>query len=149
MSVHSRPFSIGNHVNNFVRGHDHTIPGVDLPVGFLVDQTDQGVLWDPASGAYAYSYAADTQTFEAYDSSYPVKWLDFNGKWGDDALQGGPELFGQAKYTGGPNGPKFKNLQRDKVCPSSPCIVLPFKTWDAESTRSASASASASATPSA
>ncbi|KAL4757436.1 uncharacterized protein BDW70DRAFT_153354 [Aspergillus foveolatus] len=96
-------------------GHDHTIPGLNLPAGFLVDQTNQGVLWDPALGAYAYAYVPATQTFEPYDPSFPVNWLDFNGRWGDDALQGGPELFGQAKYVGGPNGPKFKNIQREQT----------------------------------
>ncbi|KAL2860283.1 hypothetical protein BJX68DRAFT_224825 [Aspergillus pseudodeflectus] len=114
-------------------GHDHTIPGVNLPIGFLVDQTDQGTLWDPILGAYAYSYASDTQTFEPYDPSYPVNWLDFNGRWGDDALQGGPELFGQAMYVGGPTGPRFKNLDREDVCPSDPCVVLPFRIWSVES----------------
>ncbi|KAL2868414.1 uncharacterized protein BJX67DRAFT_380203 [Aspergillus lucknowensis] len=112
--------------------HDHTIPGVNLPAGFLVDQTDQGTLWDPILGAYAYSYVSDTQSFEPYDPSYPVNWLNFNGHWGDDALQGGPELFGQAKYVGGPNGPKFKNLDRENVCPSDPCIILPFRVWKVE-----------------
>ncbi|KAI9374113.1 hypothetical protein BJX61DRAFT_532672 [Aspergillus egyptiacus] len=111
-------------------GHDHAIPGINLPVGFLVDQTDKGTLWDPVLDAYAYSYQPATQTFEPYDPSYPVNWLNFNGRWGDDALQGGPELFGQAKYVGGPNGPKFKNLQREQVCPSTPCVVLPFRVWN-------------------
>lgn len=116
-----------------ISGHDHTIPGLNLPTGLLVDQTDQGTLWDPAAGAFAYSYAPATGSFEPYDSSYPVNWLNFNGRWGDDELQGGPELFGQAKYVGGPNGPKFKKLERGEVCPSSPCIVLSFRTWDVES----------------
>ncbi|KAL4975157.1 hypothetical protein BDW66DRAFT_74064 [Aspergillus desertorum] len=126
-------------------GHDHTIPGLNLPAGFLVDQTNQGVLWDPALGAYAYVYVPATQTFEPYDPSHPVNWLNFNGRWGDDALQGGPELFGQAKYVAGPNGPKFKNIQREEVCPSSPCIILPFRTWSAESPGAASLSPAFSA----
>ncbi|KAL5049910.1 hypothetical protein BDW71DRAFT_194907 [Aspergillus fruticulosus] len=126
-------------------GHDHTIPGLNLPAGFLVDQTNQGVLWDPALGAYAYGYVPATQTFEPYDPSYPVNWLDFNGRWGDDALQGGPELFGQAKYVAGPNGPKFKNIQREEVCPSSPCIILPFRIWSVESPEAASAPPAVSA----
>ncbi|KAL4884744.1 hypothetical protein BJY04DRAFT_170026 [Aspergillus karnatakaensis] len=117
-------------------GHDHTIPGLNLPGGFLVDETDQGTLWDPVLGAYAYNYIAATQTFEPYDSSYPVNWLNFNGRWGDDALQGGPELFGQKKYVGGPNGPKFKSLEREKVCPSDPCVVLPFVIWSVETEES-------------
>lgn len=56
-----------------------------------------------------------------------MNWLYFEGRWGDDALPGGPEFFGQAKWTGGPTGPKFKSLVREKVCPSSPCVVLPFR----------------------
>ncbi|KAL4997682.1 hypothetical protein BDV10DRAFT_195023 [Aspergillus recurvatus] len=126
-------------------GHDHTIPGLNLPAGFLVDQTNQGVLWDPVLGAYVYGYVPATQTFEPYDLSYPVNWLNFNGRWGDDTLQGGPELFGQAKYVAGPNGPKFKNIQREEVCPRSPCIILPFRTWSLESPEAASASPAVSA----
>ncbi|KAL4873615.1 hypothetical protein BDV12DRAFT_182383 [Aspergillus spectabilis] len=120
-------------------GHDHTIPGLNLPGGFLVDQTNQGTLWDPVLGAYAYSYAAATRKFEPYDPSYPVNWLDFNGRWGDDALRGGPELFGQAKYVAGPNGPKFKKLEREQVCPGEPCVVLPFVIWSVESEESSAA----------
>ncbi|KAL2831160.1 hypothetical protein BDW59DRAFT_7586 [Aspergillus cavernicola] len=124
----------GTHaVYSIASGHDHTIPGLNLPGGILVDQTDRGTLWDPALGAYTYSYARATQTFEPYDPSYPVNWLNFNGRWGDDALQGGPELFGQAKYVGGPNGPKFKNIERSRVCPSNPCVVLLFRVWTVES----------------
>lgn len=111
------------------RNHDHAIPHLNLPVGFVVDHTDRGKLWDPTLSAYAYSYDANSRTFLPYDPSYPVNWLNYNGQWGDDALPGGPELFGQAKYTAGPNGPKFKKLLREKVCPSDPCTVLPFRIW--------------------
>ncbi|KAE8328542.1 hypothetical protein BDV39DRAFT_192116 [Aspergillus sergii] len=121
----------GTHANYAISGkHDHTIPGFNLPDGLIVDQTDSGTLWDPILSAYVYSYDASEETFQAYDSGYPVNWLNFNGQWGDDALPGGPELFGQKKYVAGPNGPKFKKLVRDKVCPSSPCVVLPFRIWE-------------------
>lgn len=112
------------------RTHDHTIPGLDLPTGLLVDVTNDGVLWDPTLNAYAYSYDAATATFDPYDASFPVSWLSFNGHWGDDALPGGPELFGLAKYTAGPVGPQFKGLVREEVCPSKPCVVWPFRTLD-------------------
>ncbi|RAL12164.1 uncharacterized protein BO97DRAFT_470394 [Aspergillus homomorphus CBS 101889] len=105
--------------------HDHTIPNFNLPTGLIVDYTDRGLLWDPARNAYAYSYDATSQKFQPYDASFPVNWLEYNGKWGNDALPGGPELFGQAKYTGGPNGSRFKHLVRSKVCPRSPCTILP------------------------
>lgn len=110
--------------------HDHTIPGVDLPAGFLVDKTDHGILWDPTQNAYAYSYDNTTRTFQPYDPGFPVNWLYFNGQWGDAALPGGPELFGQPKWAGGPNGPKFKQLVREEVCPSRPCVVLPFRGFE-------------------
>ncbi|KAB8236892.1 uncharacterized protein BDW43DRAFT_297914 [Aspergillus alliaceus] len=121
----------GTHANYAISGnHDHTIPGFNLPGGLIVDQTDQGTLWDPILSAYAYKYDASEEIFQPYDSGYPVEWLNFNGQWGDDALPGGPELFGQKKYAAGPNGPKFKKLVREKVCPSSPCVVLPFRIWE-------------------
>ncbi|KKK24202.1 hypothetical protein AOCH_000777, partial [Aspergillus ochraceoroseus] len=108
----------GTHAVYSIAGdHDHTIPHLNLPAGFVVDYTDQGTLWDPILNAYAYSYAPATQTFQPYDPSHPVNWLYFNGQWGDDALPGGPELFGEAKYSAGPNGPKFKGLTRTNVCP--------------------------------
>lgn len=109
--------------------HDHTIPHLNLPTGLIVDHTDRGKLWDPILSAYAYSYNSSDRSFQPYDPSYPVNWLYFNGRWGDDALPGGPQIFGERKYTAGPNGPKFKGLDRESVCTSSPCIVLPFRTW--------------------
>lgn len=112
--------------------HDHAIPHLNLPFGFVMDYTDKGTLWDPIANAYAYSFDAASQTFQPYDRRYPVNWLEYNGQWGDDALPGGPELFGQAKYSAGPNGPKFKHLVRSTVCPDSPCVVLPFRIWDDE-----------------
>ncbi|EFR02498.1 vacuolar protein sorting protein 62 [Nannizzia gypsea CBS 118893] len=56
------------------------------------------------------------------------------GRWGDEQLPdntpGQVELFGQRKYTTGPNGPMFKELVRDKICPSGVklCLVLPWVT---------------------
>ncbi|KAE8150489.1 hypothetical protein BDV25DRAFT_154325 [Aspergillus avenaceus] len=120
----------GTHANYAITGkHDHTIPHFNLPDGLIVDVTDRGTLWDPIQNAYAYSYEKVEGKFHPYDSSYPVNWLYFDGQWGDDALPGGPELFGQKKYAAGPNGPKFKHLVREKVCPDSPCVVLPFRIW--------------------
>ncbi|KAF9889795.1 hypothetical protein FE257_006885 [Aspergillus nanangensis] len=112
--------------------HDHSIPNLNLPFGFVVDYTDKGRLWDPLSSAYAYHYDAGNQTFQPYDASYPVNWLNFNGQWGDDAIPGGPGLFGQAKFAAGPNGPKFKHLVRTEVCPSKPCQVLGHRIWGDE-----------------
>lgn len=109
------------------RAHDHTIPSVNLPVGFLMDYTDRGVLWDPVLNAYSYIYHPSTATFETANLDFPLGWLNFNGQWGDDKPPHEPEIFGEAKYVAGPNGPKFKNLVRKHVCPSTPCIVFPFR----------------------
>lgn len=94
-----------------------------------MDHTDQGELWDPVLSAYAYIYDADNHKFQPYDPSYPLNWLYYSGRWGDDALPGGPGIFGEKKYAAGPTGPKDKELARENVCPSDPCIVLPFTTW--------------------
>ncbi|KAK1144868.1 Vacuolar protein sorting-associated protein 62 [Aspergillus melleus] len=130
----------GTHALYSIAGnHDHAIPHLNLPFGFVVDTTDQGTLWDPILSTYAYSYNAADQSFKPYDDSYPVSWLNFNGQWGDDALPGGPELFGQKKYSAGPNGPKFKTLSRTKVCPDDPCVELPFRIWSTINSTSATA----------
>ncbi|OQE90801.1 hypothetical protein PENNAL_c0011G02772 [Penicillium nalgiovense] len=111
--------------------HDHTIPGFNLPTGFLLDYTDRGVLWDPVLNGYTYTYD-ETAAFQAVNSEDPVAWLDFNGRWGDDQPPNEPSVFGEAKNVGGPNGPKFKGLDRELVCPSKPCFVLPFKTFSVD-----------------
>ena len=114
--------------------HDHTIPGLDLPFGFLVDQTDDGTLWDPTLNAYSYSYDPSSKKFTACESGTPTNWLQYSGQWGDEQLpddaEGQVDVFGQRKYSSGPNGPKFKGLVRDKVCPdgTSVCVVWPFMT---------------------
>ncbi|KAJ5918271.1 hypothetical protein N7454_010646 [Penicillium verhagenii] len=129
-----RPYSYsanGTHANYAIVGqHDHTIPGFNLPVGLLLDYTDKGILWDPTLNAYAYTYDPTTGTF-ASDSAtrYPVSWLNFNGRWGDAQPVGEPSIFGEAKYVAGPDGPKFKTLDRKTVCPSTTCIELPFRIW--------------------
>ncbi|KAM5431661.1 hypothetical protein MaudCBS49596_003242 [Microsporum audouinii] len=114
--------------------HDHTIPGLDLPAGFLEDEADEGTLWDPTLSAYVYSYSSTTGLFTPYDPTTPTNWLYYQGHWGDEQLPddapGQVDLFGQRKYSTGPDGPMFKELVREKVCPSGVklCLVLPWVT---------------------
>ncbi|KAK6522462.1 hypothetical protein TWF281_003023 [Arthrobotrys megalospora] len=124
----------GSHANYATGGpHDHTIPNFNLPGAFfLVDDTNQGPLWDPTLSAYYYSFRGDSNTFTPYDPVSPVNWLYFKGKWGDQQYPanhpGQYVLFGQARYGNGPTGPLDKELQRSAVCPSNvkPCWVRPF-----------------------
>lgn len=86
----------GSHANYATSGtHDHTIPGLPLEYGPLVDTTSQGKLWDPVKNNYIYTVtfpdgtAADDSsnpTFAPYDDSVPSNWLSFIGHWGDDQL---------------------------------------------------------------
>ena len=118
--------------DTYLSTHEHTIPGIDLPGGLLEDETDAGTLWDPIKSAWFYSYDPTSETFTTYVPGTPVNWLYYNGQWGDQQLpddwDGQINLFGQRKYTSGPNGPKFKDLNRENVCPAkaSICIPLPF-----------------------
>jgi hypothetical protein len=127
----------GSHANYATSGeHDHTIPGLDLPLGiFLVDYTDQGYLWDPTLSAYYASVSfpsSSTPVFAAYDSTTPVNWLSYVGQWGDEqyptSYPGQYDIFGEYRYTSGPTGPEDKDLNRgDGTCPSgleNPCVVL-------------------------
>lgn len=99
-----------------------------------MDYTDRGVLWDPVLNVYTYSYDKATAAFKAVNSKDPVAWLDFNGRWGDDQPPNEPSIFGEAKNVAGPNGPKFKGLDRELVCPSKPCFVLPFRIFSEDAT---------------
>lgn len=123
----------GTHANWAKSGpHDHTLQLINLPQnGLLTDYTDNGALYDPTASAYYYNFDITSLKFSAYDSS-PVNWLSYEGHWGDQQLRDGTPgqkfLFGNAKYSSGPNGPKFKDLDRSKVCPKKmdPCIVSPI-----------------------
>lgn len=139
----------GTHANYATAGtHDHTIPDITLPEGFLVDVTDAGPMWDPTLSAYYYdvSYPNNTNgldtkpTFTALSNPYnhssttPVNWLYYLGQWGDDQLPNSdPRQRGfffnvTYKYAAGPNGPRFKGLNRVAVCPHNefPCILRDF-----------------------
>lgn len=117
--------------------HDHTIPGLNLPFGFLKDKCDQGTLWDPTLSAYYYKYDANSNAFTAYDASHPTAWLNFIGRWGDQQYPNSDPRQRQilkgvdatSKFTSGPTGPVAKQLNRDDVCieyNDFPCIIRPI-----------------------
>ncbi len=120
----------GSHANYAVAGvHDHTIPDLNLPAGFLQDYTSQGKLWDPTLSTYYYNYYANNQSFESIAGS-PIGAMAFKGRWGDeqypdDDERQPPPFFGFRKFTSGPTGPWDKQLNRDKICPENGilCIV--------------------------
>lgn len=122
--------------NDLNRTHDHTIPGLNLPVGPLEDKCDKGTLWDPTLSAYTYSYDAGANTYTAYDGTSPTNWLSFIGKWGDqeypDSDPRQKKILGievSAKFVSGPTGPQDKALNRSDVCPPNKdikCFVSPI-----------------------
>ena len=67
----------------------------------------------------------------------PTAWFHYNGYWGDrlyslaDLRQW--RLFGQYHYVTGPTGPKYKRLNRAKMCQIRRCRILykldPKGTW--------------------
>jgi len=120
----------GSHANYAIPGaHDHTIPGLNLPDGFIVDYTSPGTLWDPTLNTYLYTYDGETATFSSADGESPLGAMAYKGRWGDeqypesDPRQG--RFFGFYKFVGGPTGPWDKSLNRTLICPDNgiPCIV--------------------------
>jgi hypothetical protein len=128
--------------------HSREIAGKPLPIPtFLTDYTDAGPVWDPVQSAYYYSWTAPAPpaqppasnvtapplptrntatlgTFTPYDSSTPVGWLYFTGRWGDfqypDSDHRQFSLFGAAhRFESGPTGPAYKNLGRKEVWSTS------------------------------
>jgi len=65
----------------------------------------------------------------------PSGYLYFRGKWGDqeypDEAEGQEEFHGFRKWTGGPEGPLFKYLDREDVCWTSEreCVIKTELDW--------------------
>jgi hypothetical protein len=131
-----------------------------IPFGLLKDVTDRGPLWDPSLNKYAYHYDYTLDTGHGGDSdqdapgreqrpdpdslvpaaenpSAPTSWFHFAGRWGDEVYSlADPRqwrLFGQYHYVTGPDGPKFKSLNRSKLCQLDNCRIAyeldPRGTW--------------------
>jgi hypothetical protein len=101
------------------------------------DFTSPGPLWDPTLSAYFYLYSPsgdNNGTFVPSDSSTPVGWLFFEGRWGDEQYPDSDprqvnflNLNITWKYESGPTGPLDKGLNRTDVCPNvsgTPCTTL-------------------------
>lgn len=117
-----------------------------LPFGLLKDVTDRGPLWDPAFNNYTYHYecARDDDADDDADAlvlrdarslvpaasnpNAPTSWFHYHGRWGDAVYDLADRrqwrLFGQYHYVTGPTGPKFKRLDRAKLCQRSKCRIL-------------------------
>lgn len=122
-----------------------------LPFDLLKDLTDKGPLWDPALNNYAYhydytkEYGEDTDELRepkslvpaASNPHAPTSWFHFRGHWGDEVYSlADPRqwrFFGQYHYVTGPDGPKFKTLDREKMCQTRKCKISynldPHGTW--------------------
>lgn len=145
---HGRPViysAVGSHAMYPLPG-DH--PYV-LPFKMLKDVTDRGPLWDPAKNIYAYHFDPSLPDPEdpreepaslapaASNPDAPTSWFHYAGSWGDELLPLADRrqwrIFGQYHYVRGPQGPKFKKLDREKVCQSDRCRILyslkPGQTW--------------------
>jgi hypothetical protein len=103
-----------------------------LPFGLLHDQTDRGPLWDPVQNMHAYTYVYKSDLLRASNvtPNAPTEWFYFNGHWGDKFYPLGDRrqyrFAGQYHYVNGPLGPRFKHLNRRKVCQGADtdrCII--------------------------
>lgn len=118
-----------------------------LPFHLLKDLTDKGPIWDPSLNNYAYHYDYTLEKPEdvvhddsiarkkrpqslipaAENPNAPTSWFHYRGRWGDEVYSlADPRqwrLFGQYHYVTGPDGPKFKSLNRSKLCQNERCNV--------------------------
>ena len=106
-----------------------------LPFGLLHDETDKGPLWDPILNLRTYTYEPKKDVIQPsnYSPRAPVGWFNFAGHWGDKQYPvEDPRQYIFADnyhYVSGPLGPKFKHLNRRKICQgndSEPCVI---KNW--------------------
>ncbi|KAM0555006.1 hypothetical protein ACHAPJ_006354 [Fusarium lateritium] len=132
----------------------YALPGTHayiLPFKLLKDVTDKGPLWDPSLNNYAYHYdytkehKHDPEDLHepqslvpaASNPHAPTSWFHFRGRWGDEVYSlADPRqwrFFGQYHYVTGPDGPRFKTLNRGKMCQTRKCRILynldPKNTW--------------------
>ena len=135
--------AVGSHAMYAMPG-DH--PYI-LPFNMLKDQTDRGPLWDPRKNfrAYWYDYTVEQEEDRGNTTAAashadrglapvreqpdnPTGWFHYGGRWGDrvygldDRRQW--RLFGQYHYVTGPEGPKSKNLGRERMCMRRGCRIL-------------------------
>lgn len=109
-----------------------------LPWGLLHDVTDRGPLWDPLLNKHAYTYdhANDTLRASTATPTSPTEWFNFRGHWGDKFYPLGDSrqyrFAGQYHYVNGPLGPRFKHLNRRKVCQGSDKATCVIKDWIGE-----------------
>ncbi|KAF9882588.1 Vacuolar protein sorting-associated protein 62 [Aspergillus nanangensis] len=113
----------------------YATPGVHdylLPWGLLHDQTDRGPLWDPLLNSHSYTYDYDNDILRPSTASpnSPTGWFYYKGHWGDKFYPLGDtrqyRFAGQYHYVNGPIGPRFKHLNRRKICQgpdTSPCVI--------------------------
>ncbi|CAL5874934.1 uncharacterized protein PFLUO_LOCUS9236 [Penicillium psychrofluorescens] len=103
-----------------------------LPWGLLHDVTDRGPLWDPLLNSHSYTYDFDNDTLRAsaVSPSSPTEWFYYRGHWGDKFYPLGDSrqyrFAGQYHFVNGPLGPRFKHLNRKKVCQGpdkAPCVI--------------------------
>ncbi|KAI0855240.1 vacuolar sorting-associated protein [Xylaria cubensis] len=121
--------AVGSHAMYAMPGNHPYV----LPFQMLKDVTDRGPLWDPSKNFRSYWYDYSAPEGEGLEPTQenpeaPTGWFHFRGRWGDklygldDTRQW--RLFGQYHYVTGPQGPKFKNLGRRKVCQNSRCRII-------------------------
>ncbi|KAJ5474990.1 hypothetical protein N7539_008056 [Penicillium diatomitis] len=113
-------------------------PGIHeyvLPWGLLHDVTDQGPLWDPVLNSKSYTYDVDNDKLRSSTANpeAPTEWFYFRGRWGDKFYPlDDPRQYrfaGQYHWVNGPTGPRFKHLDRNKVCQGpdrATCVIRDF-----------------------
>ncbi|KAJ5102829.1 hypothetical protein N7532_003358 [Penicillium argentinense] len=112
-----------------------------LPWGLLHDVTDRGPLWDPLQNkqAYTYDFGNDTLRASTVNPKSPTEWFFFRGHWGDKFYPLGDSrqyrFAGQYHYVNGPLGPRFKHLNRRKVCQGPDRAACVIKDWIGEDLR--------------
>ncbi|KAL4885359.1 hypothetical protein BJY04DRAFT_180742 [Aspergillus karnatakaensis] len=121
----------GTHAMYATPGTHHYV----LPGNLLFDRTDRGPLWDPLlnSHMYTYDHVNDELRASTRNPTAPTEWFYFNGHWGDKFYPLGDHrqyrFAGQYHYVNGPLGPRFKHLDRHKVCQTpdtAPCVIKDF-----------------------
>jgi hypothetical protein len=90
-------------------------------------QNYRGYWYDTSSGTFSVASSAGTGATE--EAGETASWLQWQGYWGDEQYTGSSHgqycIFGECRFTGGPQGPVTKNLGRQAMCQTeSGCTIF-------------------------
>lgn len=124
-------------LNNYAYHYDYTLDSFDENPDNMPPLDEDSDLATILKHHAKHDKPAKSLIPAADNPNAPTSWFHYAGRWGDDVYSlADPRqwrLFGQYHYVTGPDGPKFKSLNRSRLCQAEKCNIAyeldPSGTW--------------------